>query len=77
MSDKDQNVAVEGDHMTATDGTIVQTRDSELPYKVILKHQNAGPSEHAFPTMRECEAFIRRNTPLPVARSTPFDPSRD
>ena len=60
----------EGGHMSSTAGRVVCTSGAELPYKVILSHEGGVTSEHAFSTMQEAEAFIRRNTPLPPARST-------
>jgi hypothetical protein len=57
----------------ATVGRVVQTPNAALPYRVVLSHDNAPESRFAFRTMRECEAFIRRNTPRPPARSTLFD----
>ena len=63
----------EGGQMSATAGRIVQTPGCDLPYKVVLTHHDCDESEHVFGTMREGEAFIRRNTPLPAARCTLFD----
>jgi hypothetical protein len=37
---------------------------AELPYLVVLSHHGSEATEHAFATMREAEAFIKRNTPL-------------
>jgi hypothetical protein len=67
----------EGGHMTATRGHVVRTPDGELPYKVLLTHDGGDVTERAFGTMREAEAFIRRNTPLPAARCTLFDRAAD
>jgi hypothetical protein len=52
---------------------VVSTPGSDLPYKAVLSHQGRNDSEHAFPTIREAEAFIRRNTPAPPARRTLYD----
>ena len=53
-------------------GRVVRTPESEMPYKVVLTDV-AGSTEHDFPTMRECELFIRDNTPAPPVRSTLYD----
>ena len=37
-----------------------------MPYTVILTHDDGEPTEHSFETMREAEAFIKRNTRLPT-----------
>jgi len=45
-----------------------------LPYVVVLKHPRSETTEHAFASMREAEAFIKRNTPtLPRSLSTLYD----
>ena len=46
-------------------GRVVRTLGSKLPYKVVLTHYKRPGSEHSFATMREAEAFIRRNMPAP------------
>lgn len=64
----------EGGHMSSTAGRIKRVSDSQLPYLVTLAHHGGQPSEHAFSTMREAEAFIKRNTPVPGAiLSTTYD----
>jgi len=63
----------EGGHMSSTSGLVVSTPGAELPYKVILKHEGTPDTELAFRTIRECEAFIRRNTPNPRPASTLLD----
>ncbi len=63
----------EGGHMSSTRGRVVRTFEGELPYKVVLDHDGGDFTERAFATMRNAEAFIRRNTPLPAARCTLFD----
>jgi cold shock CspA family protein len=60
----------EGGHMSSTNGLVVSTPGAELPYKVILSHEGLPDTERTFRTVRECEAFIRRNTPRPPAYST-------
>jgi hypothetical protein len=69
----EQQVRPEGGHMSATAGTVIFTPHAALHYKVILTHQDVPPTEHAFATMREADAFIRRNTPVAVGRATLFD----
>jgi hypothetical protein len=63
----------EGGHMSSRFGRIVRTSDADLPYKVILSHDQVAETERSFATMREAEDFIRRNTPRPKARSTFWD----
>ena len=57
-------------------GRIVRTSNSDLPYKAILTSGQNAEAERAFATMREAEAFIRRNMPRPRARSTSWDQRR-
>lgn len=57
----------EGGHMSATAGRVMWSPSAELPYTVILQYHLTEPTEHHFATMREAEAFIRRNTPVPGA----------
>ena len=68
-----RNYPDEGGHMSSRFGRIVRTSDAELPYKAILTHDQCAETECSFATMREAEAFIRRNTPRPEARSTFWD----
>ena len=63
----------DGGHMSSRFGRIVRTADADLPYKAILTHDECAETECAFATMRDAEAFIRRNTPRPQARSTFWD----
>ena len=64
----------EGGHMSSTAGRIKRVSHSQLPYLVTLAHHGGQPSEHAFSTMREAEAYIKRNTPVPGAiLSTTYD----
>jgi hypothetical protein len=67
----------EGGHMSSTCGRVVCTPAAELPYKVILSHHDREETSNAFATMREAEAFIRRNTPVPSGRSTLYDRNAD
>jgi hypothetical protein len=63
----------EGGQLGSSSGLVVSTPGGDLPYKAILSHQGRNDSEHPFTTMREAEAFIRRNTPVPPARRTLYD----
>jgi hypothetical protein len=63
----------EGGHMSCTSGRIITVRGGGKPFKVIMSRQAGEKSEHLFATMREAEAFIRRNTPRPPERSTTYD----
>ena len=63
----------EGGHMSSTGGRVAHFPGAELPYVAILAHNGRESTEHAFATMREAEAFIKRNTPLPRAASTTYD----
>lgn len=63
----------EGGHMSSTEGRIVRTPGCDLPYKVILTHCGRAETERSFASMREAEAFIRRNTPVPPVAHTLYD----
>ena len=67
------NYPNEGGHMHSRFGRIVHISDADLPYKAVLTHDQCAETECSFSTMREAEAFIRRNTPRPKARSTFWD----
>ena len=73
MKVEKQNRGNEGGHMSSTAGRIVGTPHEDMPYKVILSLESGETTEHAFATMREAEAFIRRNTPRPPVKSTTYD----
>jgi len=55
----------EGGHMSSTAGRVTRVSGADLPYIVTLAHHGGESSEHRFATMREAEAFIQRNTPVP------------
>jgi hypothetical protein len=65
----------EGGHMSCMAGRVVRTPGAAKPYKVVMTRHRAANRERAFDTVRECEAFIRRNTPVPASRSTLYDRS--
>jgi hypothetical protein len=67
----------EGGHMSSLRGRVVHTPDARFPYKVVLSHHGSADSARAFDTMREAEAFIRRNTPVPAPHSTLYDLAAD
>jgi|KBSMisStaDraftv2_1062788.scaffolds.fasta_scaffold48495_1 hypothetical protein len=62
----------EGGHMSSTAGRVVRVAGAELSYVVVLLHQGSETTEHAFATMREAEAFIKRNTPVPGRALSPL-----
>jgi hypothetical protein len=57
----------EGGHMSSTAGRVKHVASAELPYVVVLTLPGSEATEHSFATMREAEAFIKRNTPVPGA----------
>ena len=63
----------EGERKMTAVARIVQTPGAALPYKVVFTNGDNETSEHAFATIHESEAFIRRNTPVPAKRSTLYD----
>lgn len=74
---REDNWDNEGGHMSSTQGRVVHTPHARFPYKVVLTHHGSADSARAFDTMREAEAFIRRNTPVPSPRSTLYDLAAD
>jgi hypothetical protein len=63
----------EGGHMSSSAGRIVRTPGAVFPYKVVMSHHGRADTARAFSTMREAEAFIRRNTPVPAPRRSLYD----
>ena len=55
----------EGGHMSSTSGRVIHRPNEDLPFVAILSHHGSESTEHGFTTMREAEAFIKRNTPVP------------
>ena len=65
MKRQEQSWDNEGGHMSSTCGRVIQRPGADLPYVAILSHHGSECTEHGFGTMREAEAFIKRNTPVP------------
>jgi hypothetical protein len=64
----------EGGHMRSSSGRVVRVPGAELPYTVILTRLHLVDLSRSFRTMREAEAFVRRNTPVPApVLSTLYD----
>jgi hypothetical protein len=66
----------DGGHMCA-EGRVVLNPAEGLPYLVILTRQEGGTIERFFTTMREAEAFVRRNTPAAAAPCSTFERPAD
>ena len=62
MTPEKQSPDNEGGHMSSTAGRVIR-RTGALPYVAVLDHHGSEATKHAFATMREAEAFIKRNTP--------------
>ena len=73
----DETPSYANDYMSAIRGRVVRTPEGVCSYKVILTHFGGEFTERAFATMRDAEAYIRRNTPLPAPRCTLFDRAAD
>ena len=68
----------EGGHMSSSSGRVLRVPGAELPYTVILTRPHLFDLSRSFRTMREAEAFVRRNTPVPTrALSTLYDRAAD
>jgi hypothetical protein len=65
VTSEQENWDNEGGHMSSTAGRVTRVSGADLPYAVVLTHHESEATEHSFATMREAEAFIRRNTPVP------------
>ena len=63
----------EGGHMSCASGRVVSTPGSGMPFTAVMTREDGTTFEVAFATMSGAEAFIRRNTPRPTARSTTYD----
>jgi hypothetical protein len=74
MKRGEQTLKNEGGHTGSTAGKVVRRSSADLPYIVTLSHFRSAGTEHSFATMRDAEAFIKRNTPMPRrALSTLYD----
>lgn len=62
---EEQNWENEGGHMSSTSGRVKHVPGTARPFVVTLRHHECEATDHAFATMREAEAFIQRNTPVP------------
>lgn len=65
MTREEQTWDNEGGHMSSTTGRVTHVTGAEQPYTVVLTHHDREATKHSFATMREAEAFIKRNTPVP------------
>jgi hypothetical protein len=72
MKGEKQNPGKEGRHMSSITGRVRHVAGVELPYVVVLNHYLCEATEHPFASMREAEAFINRNTPVPGASLSPL-----
>lgn len=52
---------------------VVLRTSEDLPYTVVMSHDNEESSRHSFRTMREAETHVRCVTPAPPPRSTLYD----
>jgi hypothetical protein len=65
MKNAEQDWTNEGGHMSSTSGRVIHRSAEDLPFVAVLSHHGSERTEHGFATMREAEAFIKRNTPVP------------
>jgi hypothetical protein len=63
----------EGEPVVCVTARVVLMSAGNLRYKVVVSRDGNDCSGHSFDTMREAEAFIRRNMPAPAPRSTLYD----
>jgi hypothetical protein len=60
--------------MSSSSGLVIRVAGAELPYTAVLTRPDRAALRQSFQTMREAEAFVRRNTPVPaLALSTLYD----
>jgi hypothetical protein len=59
--------------MVATRGHVVLTPDEDLPYKIVLEHDDGENTEQPVSTVREGEALITGATPAPPEPNTSWD----
>lgn len=63
----------EGEPVACVTARVVLMSAENLSYKVVVSRDGEDCSGHSFDTMREAEAFMRRNMPAPAPRSTLYD----
>ena len=68
-----QYPANEPGHGPCVTARVVLTPADDLQYAVVVSRDGDDCSAHPFDTVREAEAFIRRNMPAPAPRSTLYD----
>jgi len=60
--------------MSYTAGHVLYSTGTAMPYEVVLTRPLGRPLRRSFGTMREAEAFVRRNSAVPPpALSTLYD----
>jgi hypothetical protein len=57
----------------ATRGHVVLTPDDDLPYKVVLEHEQGENTEQPVSTIREGGALITKTIPTPLEPNTSWD----
>ena len=67
----------EGGHMSCRSGRIVSRPGAGMPFTAVMTREDGTTFEVDFATMSGAEAFVRRNTPAPSARSTTYDHNRN
>jgi hypothetical protein len=61
----EQGRAGEGGHMSSMRGRVMHVPGAALSFVAVLEHHDSECTKRSFATMREAEAFIKRNTPPP------------
>lgn len=56
----------EGGHMSSSSGRVLRVAGAALPYTAVVTRPDRLALRRSFRTMREAEAFVRRNTPVPA-----------
>jgi hypothetical protein len=72
MKREQQSWENEGGHMSSMAGRVMHFAGAELPFVAVLTHHASDATEHGFATMRQAEAFIKRNTPVPGRTLSPL-----
>ena len=60
-------------HAPSVTARVVLVPGTDMPYNVVISRDGEGCSGHLFRTMREAEAFVRRNVQAPAERCTVYD----